>query len=151
MTKPFALQTVLELMQRRTDDATQQLARLIAAERDANSKLDLLCQYRAEYAQRFNDTAQLGMSPLQWRNFQDFLARLDEAIAQQQQAVTQSKTRTLAGQEHWQAQRVRLKAIDTLAVRHNKNEEVRENRREQKLVDEFAARKRRDDGDEESA
>lgn len=142
MSKPFALQTVLELMQRRTDDATQQLARLIAAEQDAKAKLDLLCQYREEYALRFQSSAQSGMSPLQWKNFQDFLARLDEAIGQQQQAVLQSRNRTTAGQAHWQEQRVRLKAIDTLSVRHTKAENAKENRREQKLVDEFAARGR---------
>lgn len=147
MSKPFALQTVLELMQRRADDATQQLARLIAAEQDAKAKLDLLCQYREEYARRFQASAQAGMAPLQWKNFQDFLARLDEAIAQQQQAVLQSRNKTTAGQLHWQAQRVRLKAIDTLSVRHYKAEDAKENRREQKQVDEFATRKHlKDDG-----
>ncbi len=142
MSKPFALQTVLELMQRRADDATQQLARLISAEQDAKAKLDLLCQYRTEYAQRFQSSAQSGMSPLQWKNFQDFLAKLDEAIAQQQQVVHQSRNRTTAGQAHWQAQRIRLKAIDTLSTRHYRAEDARENKREQKLVDEFAARGR---------
>ena len=46
MAKPFALQTVLDLMQRRADEATQQLARLIAAEQDAKTKLQLLAAYR---------------------------------------------------------------------------------------------------------
>lgn len=141
MSKPFALQTVLELMQRRADDATQQLARLIAAEQDAKAKLDLLCQYREEYAHRFQSSAQEGMSPLQWKNFQDFLARLDDAIAQQQQLVLQSCSKTSAGQAHWQAQRVRLKAIDALSVRHYKAEDAKENRQEQKLVDEIASRR----------
>lgn len=145
MSKPFALQTVLELMQRRADDATQQLARLIAAEQDAKAKLDLLCQYREEYARRFQSSAQEGMSPLQWKNFQDFLARLDDAIAQQQRLVLQSRNKTSAGQTHWQEQRVRLKAIDTLSVRHYKAEDAKENRREQKLVDEIASRRHLED------
>ncbi len=147
MTKPFALHTVLELMQRRADDATQQLARLIAAEQDAKAKLDILCQYREEYAQRFQVSAQSGMSPQQWKNFQDFLAKLDEAIAQQQQTVAQSHRQTGIGQAHWQAQRVRLKAIDTLSVRHHRSEQALEGRREQKQVDEFAARRKLSDGD----
>jgi len=145
MSKPFALQTVLELMQRRTDDATRQLARLIAAEQDAKSKLDLLCQYREEYARRFQTAAQDGMSPQQWKNFQDFLARLDDAIAQQRQVVNRSSDQTAAGQQHWQTQRIRLQAIDTLSVRHYKAEMVKEGRREQKIVDEYAARRKSDD------
>ncbi len=57
MVKPFSLQTVLELMQVRADDATQRLARLIANERDAKNKLDMLQQYRDEYAARFRQAA----------------------------------------------------------------------------------------------
>ena len=66
MAKPFSLQTVLELMQIRADDATQNLARLIASERDAKSKLELLQQYRDEYALRFQQAAQNGISPREW-------------------------------------------------------------------------------------
>ena len=43
MARPFSLQTVLELMQTRSDEATQRLARLIAAERDAVGEKDRLC------------------------------------------------------------------------------------------------------------
>lgn len=147
MSKPFALQTVLELMQRRADDATLQLARLIAAEQDAATKLKLLADYREEYAQRFQAAAQDGLTPQQWRNFQDFLARLDDAISQQQQTVAHSQRNTAAGQAAWQSQQVRLKAIDTLSVRHVRSETIRIERQEQKLVDELAARSRhmRDD------
>jgi flagellar protein FliJ len=145
MTKPFALQAVLDLMQNRADEATQKLARLISAEQDAKSKLDLLSQYREEYARRFQSTAQQGMSPLQWKNFQDFLNRLDDAIGQQQQVVANSRNNTAAGQAHWQEQRIRLKAIDTLSDRHRVTELALEVRREQKLSDEIAARKQREE------
>lgn len=57
-------------MQTRADEATQQLARLIASERDAKSKLDLLQQYRDEYAARFREAAQNGMTRIQWQNYQ---------------------------------------------------------------------------------
>jgi flagellar FliJ protein len=145
MTKPFALQAVLDLMQNRADEATQKLARLISAENDAKTKLDLLSEYREEYARRFQATAQQGMSPLQWKNFQDFLSRLDDAIGQQQAVVANSRNNTAAGQAHWQEQRIRLKAIDTLSDRHRVSELALELRREQKLSDEIAARRRREE------
>lgn len=141
MAKPFSLQPILELMQSRTDDATVALARLIAAERDAQGKLDLLRQYRDEYAQRFSAAAQDGLTPQAWKNFSDFLGRLDEAIGQQERAVAQSQQNTAAGQNHWQQQRVRLKAMDTLSQRHHTRETGLENRREQKLTDEIATRR----------
>jgi flagellar protein FliJ len=150
MTKPFSLQAVLDLMQSRADEATQKLARLIAAEQDAKGKLDLLSQYREEYARRFQVDAQSGMSPLQWKNFQDFLDRLDDAIGQQRLVVRNSQSNTRAGQAVWQEQRTRLRAMDTLAVRHRSAEFTLELRREQKLTDELASRKRLDEGKEGS-
>lgn len=129
-------------MQSRADKATRDLALLIAAERDAKSKLELLRQYRDEYAQRFQASAQDGMSPQAWRNFQDFLGRLDDAIAQQELAVANSCSNTAAGQANWQKQRVKLKAMDTLSERHRSSEMALELRQEQKMADEFASQKR---------
>lgn len=141
MTKPFSLQPVLELMQSRADEATQALAKLIAAEQDAKAKLDLLRQYRDEYAQRFSSAAQEGMSPQAWRNFRDFIGRLDEAIGQQEQVVAQSRNNTVSGQLNWQKQRIKLKAMDTLSERHRAQQNSAENRLEQKLSDEIATRR----------
>lgn len=140
MSKPFALQIVLDLMQTRADEATRKLARLIANERDARNKLDLLLGYRDEYAARFQQAAQNGLSPGEWRNFRDFLGRLDEAVAVQRQTVAAQAQNTLAGQQHWQQQRRKLKAFDTLSERHETREAYREQKREQKTQDDYAAR-----------
>lgn len=145
MTKPFSLQTVLELMQTRADEATQRLARLIASERDAKNKLEMLQQYRDEYATRFRQAAQNGISQREWRNYQEFLNRLDDAIDSQRRTVEQQVQNTLAGQTNWQQQRTRLKAFDTLSERHFANENARELKREQKTQDEFASRHNKDD------
>jgi flagellar FliJ protein len=140
MVKPFSLQTVLELMQVRSDEATQRLARLIASERDAKSKLEMLQQYRSEYATRFQEAGKNGLSPREWKNYQEFLNHLDGAIEAQQNAVKLQIMNTAAGQTFWQQQRRKLKAFDTLSERHFAKEEALENRREQKTQDEFASR-----------
>ena len=144
MAKPFSLQTVLELMQVRTDDATHHLARLIATERDAKGKLTMLQQYRDEYAIRFRDAAKNGLNPREWQNYQEFLNRLDEAIDSQTKAVLQQVQNTATGQTLWQQQRKKLKAFDTLSERHYANEEALQLRREQKTQDEFASRPKND-------
>lgn len=138
--KPFSLQPVFELMKTRADDATRRLAQLIAAEKDAKTKLDMLRQYRDEYATRFRDAAQIGLSQGQWRNYQDFLDRLDKVIGQQSQAVGAQEKHTAVGQRDWQQQRTKLKAFDTLAQQHNSSEMALEFRREQKIQDEFSSR-----------
>ena len=147
MVKPFSLQTVLELMQARTDDATQRLARLIASERDAKNKLEMLQQYRDEYANRFRQLAQNGMTQREWRNYQEFLIRLDEAIEAQRQTLALQVLNTAAGQHNWQEQRKKLKAFDTLSDRHFASENAREQKRDQKIQDEFAARRRDDEAE----
>lgn len=145
MTKPFALQIVLELMQVRADDATHHLARLIASERNAKNKLDMLRQYREEYATRFKQAAQSGLAPREWRNYKEFLSRLDEAIDSQLQAVALQMQNTAEGQTQWRQQRTKLKAFDTLSERHYDHETSLALKREQKTQDEFAARGKSDD------
>ena len=141
MAQPFSLQPLLELMQTRTDEATRTLGKLIAAEQSQRSRLQMLEQYREEYAQRLRESIAQGITRLVMLNYQDFLARIDEAIAQQKLAVENSERSTKAGQEEWKAQNKQLKAIDTLSQRHDARERQRENKIEQKLQDEFTTRK----------
>lgn len=149
MTKPFPLQTVLDLMQTRADDAARELGRLIAQEQDAKGRLKLLENYRDEYNARFREAAQQGLSPYQWSNFQAFLGKLDEAILHQQRLVETSSDRTAAGQKSWLDQRNKVQAFDSLAQKHEARERYAENRQDQKQADEFSARKFRD-GQEDS-
>lgn len=141
MPQTFSLQPLLELMQTRTDEATRKLGQLIAAEQNQRSRLQMLEQYREEYAQRLREATANGITRLILRNYQDFLARIDEAVEQQNIAVQNSERNTKAGQDHWQAQNKQLKAIDTLSVRHDVRERYRENKLDQKLQDEFSSRK----------
>lgn len=149
MTKPFSLQPLLELMQTRADEKTRQLGQLIAAEQNAKSRLQLLEQYREEYAQKMREAIAQGLTPVALRNYQDFIARIDEAIGQQQQAVVRSQQNTAAGQAAWREQNKRLKAIDTLSQRHDTRERYRENRQDQKLMDEFTSRQFHDKSGQE--
>jgi flagellar FliJ protein len=141
MASNFSLQPLLELMQNRTDEATRHLGKLISAEQNARSRLEMLEQYRAEYADKLRDAIAQGLTRQVLANYQDFLGRIDEAIGQQREIVNQSEAGTRRGQEHWKQQNTRLKAIGTLATRHETRERQRENKQEQKLLDEFSARK----------
>jgi flagellar protein FliJ len=140
MSKPFSLQPLLEIMQTRTDEATRRLAQLISAEQNARSRLQLLIGYRDEYATRFRDAQAGGLSQSAWHNYQEFIARIETAIEQQQAQVRDSEQNAAQGKEHWQEENKKLKAIDTLKLRHLQREVRAENRNEQKLLDEFSTR-----------
>lgn len=141
MSQPFSLQPLLEIMQNRTDEASRKLGQLIAAEQSQKSRLQMLEQYRAEYAQQMSEATSRGLTRLMLHNYQDFLGRIDQAIAQQRIAVRNSENGTKTGQEQWHAENKKLKAIDTLSLRHDARERYREGKQEQKLQDEFSTRK----------
>ncbi len=140
MAQPFSLQTVLEVMQTRSDEATRKLGQLIAAEQNQRSRLSMLEQYREEYAERLRAAVMEGVTPHVLLNYQDFLGRIDAAIAQQRDAVRNSEKNTQAGQEHWKHQNKQLKAMDTLSQRHFAKERHKESKQDQKLQDEFSSR-----------
>jgi len=141
MSKAFQLQPLLDLSNLRLDEATRQLGKLIAGEQEANQRLELLVQYRAEYHTRFLAAASNGLGPDAWRNYQHFLGRLDQAIDQARAMAAASKQRTAVGQKNWLDQRGKVKAFDTLAQRHQTRVQLAEARHEQKQADEHAARR----------
>lgn len=141
MSKPFHLQPLLDLSNLRLDEAGRQLGALIAGEQEAGQRLGLLVQYRDEYQVRFIAAASNGIGPDTWRNYQHFLARLDQAIKQAQAMVDSSKQRTADGQRNWLDKRGRVKAFDTLAQRHQARVAYADARQEQKQSDEHTARR----------
>jgi flagellar FliJ protein len=98
-------------------------------------------QYRDEYQAKFMSAASNGLGPDAWRNYQQFLGRLDQAIDQARSMVALSKQRTAAGQKNWLDKRGKVQAFDTLAQRHHLRIAYSEARQEQKQSDEHAARR----------
>lgn len=138
--KAFPLQSLLDLSQTRMDDAARKLGQLLASEQEVEKTLALLDQYRDEYEARFRQAARDGLSRDEWANYQSFLGRLDEAIAQQRALVEASRQRTVDGQREWLDKRNRVKAFDTLSQRHKASEVRSEAKTEQRDQDEHAAK-----------
>ncbi len=144
MSRAFPLQSLLDLSQLRLDEATRKLGTLIAGEQEASRRHELLVQYREEYQTRFVDAAKNGISPQEWQNYATFLARLDDAVKQADVAMQHTRVRTAAGQKEWLSKQGKLKAFDTLSDRHQSRLSYQDQRRDQKVSDEHAARSRGD-------
>lgn len=149
MGKNFPLQQMLDLSQLRLEESTRRLGELIASEQEATKRLELLIQYRDEYHGRFLAAARDGLGREQWRNFQQFLDKLDAAIAQAKAMMARSQQLTSVGQQDWLSKRGRVKAFDTLAQRHQAQVNYQESRQEQKNLDERAARNHTTRSDED--
>lgn len=135
-----ALDTLIELASTETDEAAKRLGQAVRACEDTEQKLALLLQYRDDYQARLQSGMTAGLSAMAYRNFQLFLDKLDSAIAGQQKIVDDARQRVQNERGAWQNSERRRMSYGTLAERAEKAELGRQNKREQKLMDEYATR-----------
>ena len=140
MPKRFPLQALLDLAQLGSDTAAAQLGVSNGHERDMDKRLQTLLEYRSEYTERMARVTQSGMHSIDWRNFREFIDKIDAAIELQRELVAKARIAVEAGQLHWHTQQRRLKSFDTLSQRHCAAERKNESRQEQKEQDEFAVK-----------
>lgn len=138
MSKKFPLKVLHDLAQHRSEEATRALGSVMSEEQAMQNKLNLLLKYRDDYQEKFRAAIRSGMDPAGWRNFQDFLDKLETAIEQQRTALAQSRQATSVAKEEWRSRQSRLKAFDTLSDRHQQREQQHAARREQREQDEVA-------------
>ncbi|TAJ83661.1 MAG: flagellar export protein FliJ [Gallionellaceae bacterium] len=154
MPKPFSLQPLLHLAQQKNDAALKNLGKLNKQQQSAQDKLAMLQQFRRDYQEKFQDAARGGMAPIDLRNFQDFIYRLDQAIEQQQRVIEHATDSVNSGRVELKDARRKMQSFDTLAQRHIEAEKKREAKAEQKMQDEysgrFAAQKTAEKNDDES-
>ncbi len=140
MIKPFSLQPLVHLAQQRNDAAAKKLGQLNQQQQTAQDKLDALLQYRRDYQLKFQEAAQIGMSPVDMKNFQDFIGRLDQAIRQQQSAIEKARIGVQNGRAELLDTTRKMKSFDALAQRHVEAEKKLEAKQEQRTQDEFTGR-----------
>ena len=140
MANPSALETLIELATTETEDAAKRLGLAVKAAADTESKLALLQGYRAEYAVRFQASLATGLTAMGYRNYQLFMDKLDLAVASQQNVVAEAKKRVEERRLAWQAGERKRMSYGTLANRAQQEEAARSNKRDQKAMDEHAAR-----------
>jgi flagellar protein FliJ len=134
------LETLIDLAQRATDDAAKRLGAALSAVQAAEQQLQMLLSYRDDYAARFETTLAGGMTPSAYRNFQAFMGKLDAAIAGQQEVLRHARRRGEAEKDAWQGCERKRMSYTTLESRAQQAAQQVEAKRDQKLMDEHAAR-----------
>ena len=139
MSKRFPLEVVMDVTRKQADAAAALLGQLRTKERAAAETLQMLESCRQEYEARFARTSQTGLGNEQWRNYQEFLAKLQQAIVQQNDVLKKCAAECVAATQEWQQARIKLKSFDVLYERHQRGEAQRESRSEQRAQDEHSA------------
>jgi flagellar FliJ protein len=140
MTRTPPWDRLKELAQKKRDAQAQRLGALTRERDDARQRLAMLVTYRTEYQSRLSEASSRGIDLTRLRNYQAFLAQLERAIAQQTELVAQAERSVDGAKAQWTSERQRVESFNALDERHQTSVARDEQRRAQKLTDEWAAR-----------
>jgi flagellar protein FliJ len=140
MTRTKRLQPVQNVIESAEKRLAQSLAAFERRVNEAESKLQELIRYRGEYEQQLTQRAAGGIGVLELRDYQAFLARLNEAARQQQAVVQRVRAERDAERARWQDAARRVKAIDHVVTQWQSEERRVADRREQHDTDERGQR-----------
>ena len=140
MAQNSALTTLIELAERDADDAAKRLGAANKAVDEAEQKLQMLLGYRDDYARKLDAAQVAGITPQAYHNFIAFIAKLDNAISGQREVVKHAQFKSGQEKAAWQAVERKRLSYKTLSERAAAQALHLENKRDQKLMDEHAAR-----------
>jgi len=126
------LQPAADQARQRSEDAVQRLAEQQQTLARAERQLAELRGYRQEYAMEAGG----GMSVNALLNRQQFVERIDRAIAQQVQEIERQRRQLEHVRTQWREAHAREAALDSVIGRYREQERKSEERREQNEIDE---------------
>jgi flagellar protein FliJ len=131
------VQDVVEDQERRRAEA---LAGSESRVSESEVKLTELESYHASYVRDFAIRAESGIDGNLARDYQAFLARLEEAVRQQTQIVIRARAQRDGEKQSWQAAAQRAEAVGQVVKRFQTEEARAVDRREQEESDERSSR-----------
>ena len=140
MAKQSALDTLIELAQRDTDDAAKRLGVALKAVDEAEQKLTMLLGFRDDYGVKLEAAQIAGITPMAYRNFIAFIDKLEVAISGQREVVKIAQNRSANEKKIWQAAERKRLSYRTLSERAAVETLRVANKLDQKQMDEHAAR-----------
>lgn len=140
MTRSQRLAPVQDVFENNEKRLAQSLAAYERRVAEAEQKLSELTRYRAEYEDQLTQRATSGIGVMELRDYQAFLARLTEAMRQQQSVVQRIRSDRDAERIRWQDAAKRAKALENVTLQWQNEERRVADRREQRDIDERALR-----------
>jgi flagellar FliJ protein len=134
------LETLIDLAQRESDDRAKRLGAALKAVEDAEQKLQMLHGYRDDYANRLNAAQMTGITPFAYQNFVAFLGKLENAVNGQAEVIKHAQHKADKEKLAWQESERKRLSYRTLTERAAAEALALENKRDQKMMDDHAAR-----------
>ena len=134
------LNTLLERERKRRDEQMAQVRNAVANVEAQQQQADSLIGYRSEYCQKWSTQFQQAAQIEILRSYHGFLARLDQAISQQQSVVEHASRMVDAQRQRLVEREIRVATVERLIKRREAVLAKLADRREQKNLDEMAQR-----------
>lgn len=141
MPESTPLDVLLDAARGKCDGTARRLAEELARARAAEDRLELLQRYRHDYEMNLRGRETLGLSMEEWRNYRAFMGQLDVAIEVQRSEIAARRHDADARRNAWSAARSRLRTFERLSDRREDERRLEGDRREQRQLDEQAARR----------
>ncbi|MFN0302485.1 MAG: flagellar export protein FliJ [Burkholderiales bacterium] len=138
-----AVEILIELAQKASDERARVLGNALRRESSDSERLRLLDDYRKEYLVKYAKLCREGVSATGMLNFQHFLDKLDIAITQQRHALNHSQATAGAARTALGESERKRHSLVALRKRRRASELLIEIRREQKLCDEWTSQRGR--------
>ena len=103
-------------------------------------RLQELEAYRHSYSREFTFTG--NVSSQRWQDYQNFLRRIDDAVAAQKEQVLTGQQNRDAHRRRWMRTRQRVESLERVVDRYREVEDREDARQQQKSLDDLAARPR---------
>jgi flagellar FliJ protein len=134
----------LQLVQRVTDEKERRQAQRLAQSRarvaQCEAKLKELQGYQEGYIRDFDRRAAGGIAAQGIREFHAFLAKLAEAIRQQEELLEKARTDSESERMNWQGAAQRSQIMDKVVERHAARQVRAQDQRDQRESDERGQR-----------
>lgn len=103
------------------------------------ARLGELHAYRHGYAQTSQSKSNINSA--HWKDYQNFLRRLDQAVLSQQQIVRDSEQNLALHRQRWLAKRQRLESLRRVLDRYRDEEAAQADRQLQRILDDLPGAK----------
>lgn len=132
------MQSVADIAKSREQNAARLLGQKQQYLEQQRQRLLELVSYREEYARMFQSQGSLGLDARRLNEYRVFLEKLNLAIVQQRDRITQAAGDCNVCQESWMKTRIHSKALHKVVDRFRHEEIKKQEKREQNELDERA-------------
>lgn len=136
------LQPVSQLMDELEREGALRVAAAQSRLGEAQKRCDELQRYLEEYQNMFAQRAKAGIGVSGMRDYQTFIARLNEAVKAQQTVLEQLTAECQRERDAWSQAAARKNAVEKVIDKAHTEERIAEDRRMQRELDDRAQRSR---------